>query len=355
MVTETGLSLKRTVPFLLGGTLVFIAFLYFFVGIPELLDTLRTVNPLYYGLAVAFLFLNILTSAVAWQYLLRPLAVRVAFRKSLLFSVIGCFVDLLVPAESISGDAARIYLMTKESGENTGKVVASIIGNRIIAMAISLGSLVFSCVALYTIDYSLHPAVFNLILFIIVGIIAGMFFVVLCCLKEALTQRIIDAIVRFACYISRGRLKLDSVRDKATNMVSTFHGSMAVLLKSPQNLVLPAFFAVVAWIFSITLSYLVFVSLGQPVDFVLVTIVFSVSINIQSIPLGVPGEVGLVEIVMTGLYGLLGVEPSIAAGATVLTRLLTVWLRILVGFVAVQWIDLKGLAKSLHQDLFQLS
>jgi len=62
--------------------------------------------------------------------------------------------------------------------------------------------------------------------------------------------------------------------------------------------------------------------------------------------------VGVVEIVMTSLYGLLGVEAGIAAAATVLIRLLTVWLRIIIGFVAVQWIDLKDLAKNLRQDLF---
>ena len=56
-----------------------------------------------------------------------------------------------------------------------------------------------------------------------------------------------------------------------------------------------------------------------------------------------PGEVGLVEIVMTSLYGLLGVPVGISAAATVLIRVLTVWFRLLLGFVAVQWIGIKAL------------
>jgi uncharacterized membrane protein YbhN (UPF0104 family) len=72
----------------------------------------------------------------------------------------------------------------------------------------------------------------------------------------------------------------------------------------------------------------------------------------QSIPVGIPAEVGLVEIVMSSLYGLLGVDAGIAIAATILTRLLLVWLRMLVGLIAVQWIDLKDLAKNLRQDLF---
>jgi len=55
---------------------------------------------------------------------------------------------------------------------------------------------------------------------------------------------------------------------------------------------------------------------------------------------------------MTSLYGLLEVDAAIAAATTVLIWLLTVWLRIIMGFVAVQWIDLKDLAKNLRQDLF---
>jgi uncharacterized protein (TIRG00374 family) len=111
-------------------------------------------------------------------------------------------------------------------------------------------------------------------------------------------------------------------------------------------------FAIISWLFSIFISYFVFVSLGQEVDFVLITIVYSVSVNVQAIPLGIPAEIGLVEIVMTSLYGLLGVEAGVAAAITVLIRLLTVWLRIIIGFVTVQWIDLRELAKNLRQNLF---
>jgi len=352
MVTEKGLSLKRTAPFLTVGILIFLAYIYFFVGITEIITIIKSVNLFYYGIAVTVLFLSMIINSLTWQYFLRPLLVKVPFRKTFLFTWIGVFVDLLVPAESISGDASKVYLMTKETNENTGKVVASVVSHRILAMIIALGSLIFSSFMLYTIQYELPAFVLNLVLLIIVGTGVTLFFIFLFILKETLTQRIIDAVLRFLAFVSRGRLKIDSMRTKATKALSAFHGSIAVLLKNPKNLVVPVFFSIVSWIFSILLSYLVFVSLGHPVDFVLITIVYSISVNIQSIPLGIPAEVGVVEIVMTSIYGLLGVETGIAAAATVLIRLLTVWLRIIIGFVAVQQIDLKDLAKNLRQDLF---
>ena len=148
MIIEKGLSLKRTAPFLMAGLLIFLAYIYFFVGITEIVTIIQSIDLFYYGLAVAVLFLNMFVSSLAWQYFLRPLSVKVPLRKTFLFTWIGIFVDLLVPAESISGDAAKVYLMTKESNENAGKVVASVVSNRILAMIISLGSLIFSSIIL---------------------------------------------------------------------------------------------------------------------------------------------------------------------------------------------------------------
>jgi glycosyltransferase 2 family protein len=352
MVTEESFSLKRAVPFLLAGILIFLVYLYFFVGITEIVNILKRVNLFYYGSAVVVLFLTILVNALTWQYLLRPLSIKVPLRKTFLFTWMAIFVDILVPAEAISGDASKVYLMAKESGENAGKVVASVVSHRILAMMMSLGSLVFSAVALYLFEYELPALVFNLILLIIVGTAIAIFFILLCSIKETLTKRIVDAVLRFLAFVSRGRLNLSSMRNKASTALCSFHGSIGFLRKNPKSLFPPVFFAIVSWLFSLLLSYLVFVSLGQQVSFVLIIIVYSISLNIQAIPLGIPGEVGVVEIVMTSLYGLLGVEVGIAAAATVLIRLLTVWLRLVIGLVAIQWIDLKDLAKNLRQDLF---
>jgi uncharacterized membrane protein YbhN (UPF0104 family) len=81
-------------------------------------------------------------------------------------------------------------------------------------------------------------------------------------------------------------------------------------------------------------------------------VAYSISVNIQSIPVGIPEEIGLVEIVMSSLYGLLGVNAEIATTATVIIRLLTVGLSLIIGFIGVHWIDLKDLLKNLRQNLF---
>ena len=82
-------------------------------------------------------------------------------------------------------------------------------------------------------------------------------------------------------------------------------------------------------------------SLRFPVSWSVVLITSTIVLAVKSIPLGVPFEVGLPEITMTTLYISLGVPEGLAATATILTRLLTLWLRFFVGFIAQQWLELK--------------
>lgn len=355
MVSEKQLSLKRTVPFLLVGILIFVAYLYFFVGIPEMITIIQKVNLFYYALAVAVLFVNMITNSLTWQFFLRPLSIKVPFRKTFLFTLIGVFVDLLVPAESISGDATKAYLMTKGSGEKAGKVLASVVSHRILSMTIPLGSLIFSFILLYIRGIEVPVLVSTLILLVIFGIAISLFFIFLFSLKEKLAQRLIDALLRFLGFFTRGRLNIERLKASAIKGLGVFHGSIDILRRNPKSLVAPVLSELTGWFFSILLSYLVFVSLGQQIDFVIIIVVHSVSVSIQSIPVGIPGEVGVVDTAMTWLYTLLALESSVSAAATVLIQILRVWFRFVAGFVAVQVVGIKNLAEYLRQDLSESS
>jgi len=351
MVSEKQLSLNRMIPLLLVGILIFVAYLYFFVGIPEMIAIIQQVDLFYYVLAVAALFVNMVTNSLTWHFFLSPLKIKIPFGKTFLFTLVSIFVDLLVPAESISGDATKAYLMTKGSGEKGGKVLASVVSHRILSMIIPLGSLIFSFALLFNRGIEVPVLVSGLILLVTIGIALSIFFIFLFSLKEKLTQRLIDSLLHFLGFITRGRLNIDHIRESTIRGLSAFHESIDTLRRNPKSFVLPILFAITGWFFSILLSYLVFVSLGQQVDFDIIIVVQSVSVSIQSIPVGIPGELGVVDSAMTWLYTLLAVQPAVGAAATVLIQILRVWLRIIVGFVAVQWIDLKDLTRHLRQDL----
>ena len=69
---------------------------------------------------------------------------------------------------------------------------------------------------------------------------------------------------------------------------------------------------------------------------------------VKSIPVGIPFEVGIPEATMTTLYIAMGVDAALAATVTILTRIITLWLRFFTGFVAQQYLELKpNIAKEL--------
>jgi uncharacterized membrane protein YbhN (UPF0104 family) len=78
-----------------------------------------------------------------------------------------------------------------------------------------------------------------------------------------------------------------------------------------------------------------------------IVIVYSISVAIHYIPI-VSGELGILEIVMTSLFTLLGNPQAIAvfAVATVLIRVLTLWGRLFVGGLIVQFMGIKSLLPS---------
>jgi uncharacterized protein (TIRG00374 family) len=105
-----------------------------------------------------------------------------------------------------------------------------------------------------------------------------------------------------------------------------------------------------AWLFDLLLVVFVWLSLGSfgvTVSLSLIMVVYSIGAGLQVVPIGIPAEIGVFEIVMTSIYAFFGVPIALSAVATLLTRFLTLWTKLLVGGVAVQWLGFKELTNSI--------
>ncbi|MFQ6065265.1 MAG: YbhN family protein [Candidatus Bathyarchaeia archaeon] len=363
MIPERRKLIKRVLPFLFVGLFVIVCYLYFFVDIREMIALLKGVNPVYYSLAIVALLLDTLFFSLTWHYFLGPLSIRVAFRKTFLFVWVATFVDLLVPAESVSGDISRAYLMSKETGEsgeterNTGKIAASLVSHRILNTVVVLSSLVTSCLFFFVVlryklpqEPVLGMSISGWLMLVTLGTSIAFFFLFALAVKEEITQKITDSLFRLVAFLSRGRWRLTELKSKVQTALNAFHHAIKIFGRRPSILAKPTVFTLMSWFSSLLISSFVFASLGYPIQFGIVVIVYSLSCAIQSIPLGVPAEVGLTEVIMISLYtaflrGTPGVTDvaALSAAATFLIRILTVGLRLLIGFVAVQFVGVKAL------------
>ncbi len=340
--TKPKLTRKTVLLPIIGIVAFFLYILLFNVDILEIIATAQTANPIFYSAAILMGFAEIFFYAVSWRAILSALKVKISVIRSFLYTWYGIFMDIVIPAESISGEVCRIYLVNREQNGTSGKTVASVVTQRILGMAINVAVLLLGIVFLFDTS-SIDPVIFNLIVIFTVAITVILCLLLVISWKENWSTRIINGLIRIGEFITRGRWKqkFESLKEETLKATKIFHDSMKEFGRKPQTLVWPTFLLVLNWISSLAIPYLVFLSLGFPVSWTVIFITSSIVVAVKSIPIGVPFEVGLPEITMMGMFQAMGVPAGISATATILSRLITLWLRVGVGFAAQQWVELK--------------
>ena len=342
MGSETRFSPKALI-LLLAGVAAFLIYIYVFnVDIPKIISEIQRANPYFYLLAFAASILDVSFFALTWHFLLRPLSIKPSFKKTFLLVWVGLFVDLLIPAEAVSGEISKAYLMGKDHEDGIGKVVASLVAQRIIGTIITVLMLVLGALTLF-VNHLLTGFVLNLMVLVIVGTVISLIVLLLFCIKEAWTLRMVDALVRFADYVTRGRWKLKTLRTEALRATRMFHKGIKTYGADVKALAPPIVFATASWMFNILTYYFVFLSLGfSQISWSVLMVVSALIIAIKAVPLGVPFEVGLPEITMSTLFFYLLVpDLKLCITATILIRILTVLARFFIGFAAQQLLGIQ--------------
>jgi uncharacterized protein (TIRG00374 family) len=237
-------------------------------------------------------------------------------------------------------------LVNREQSGTSGKVVASLVMHRLLGMGINVVTLVMG-INLLLGETQINELIFNLILFFTVAIVAILLLFIFLAFKENLSLKVTNALIRLGDFLTRGKWKLfNKLKEEAYRSAKMFHESMQEYRHKPRALAVSLLLLAVNWICSFSIPYLVFLSLGFPVQWSVILITSSIVVAVKSIPIGIPFEVGLPEITMTTLYVGLGVPPDISATATILSRIITLWLRFFIGFIAQQWLELKPIVAS---------
>jgi glycosyltransferase 2 family protein len=331
----------KTVLFPLLGLVGFFLYIYLFhVDILGIIATAQTANPLIYAVAVVFGLLEVLFFSVSWRELTNFLSIKMSITRAYLYVWYGLYVDTLVPAQSISGEVTRTYLLMRDKCGSTGKIVASLFAHRLLGMAVNVIALVVGVVLLYF-GGQASPLVFNLIIAVTAAITAIITLMVILALKQPWTLKIINWATKLGQAVTFGRWKPGKLKDDAIEITRHFHDSMKEFRNNPKPIAASLFYLTITWIFSLSVPYLVFQSLGHPVSWSLILITSSIVLAVKAVPVGIPFEVGLPEAVMTTLYFSMGVPVALSATATILVRIITLWLRFFIGFASQQYLELK--------------
>ncbi len=342
---------------MLVGLVAFIVYLVFFgdlKGFIAILSTLDLRNyAIFYSLAIFSLVLAIFFDSLIWYFLLDALAVRIRFRRIMLYNWIGNFVEMIIPCETVCGEATRIYLAQKEPQANVGVSSATVVSSRILSTFVYTTGLIVGVIAL-ALTHDVPDYLLGIVGLITLGTVAilGMFFYMV--FKEGAAEKVINILMKIVSVIIKRPAKLEQEKESLQKTIYTFTESFKTYRSHPKMLVKPMFFAVAAWFFNLLVYFLIFYSLGfHGISILDLATVYCVASTVETLTAGFP--VGAVEITLISMFSLYGVPLATAAAATTLTRLLTFWCQVLIGYPLVNLLGLKGsVSKSIRKDSLTL-
>lgn len=245
MVGQKRFRPKRRYLLIVVGLAVFLLYLHLFVPFHEMVETVQRLNPFYFLLAFCALLASVVLYSLAWQRLLGLLSVRASFLKAFQFVWVENFVDLVIPGEPVSGEVSRIYLMSKDTGGDYGKVVASAVGQRIATTSVTFAGLL-AIIAYFALMYNPPFFVLGFAGIVLLGeaVIIGLLFYLAA--RKGATHRLADWLFNLLTRVSGGRWRLEQLRERVAKILDIFHEGIHALSKHRKNLVLPMLLTVLS-------------------------------------------------------------------------------------------------------------
>jgi len=333
---KKSLQFNKIFLLLIFGLVAFIVYFILFVDPASFIETISQTNLALYSSAFFVYVIGIFFSSMVWHNLLNALSVKMTIKNAYLFTWVGLFFDSTIPQLGLSGDVAKTYLFSKSSSEDAGKIGASVIGQKIMVMTITV--VTFSVgLLLVLFKTALDPAAAFLIISFLVISAISLFIIYYVSIKPTATDSLLRFGIRVALFF-RKSWNPEAFRQSATEVLGNFHSGMQQLKAKPKALALSSLYAVLSWVFDIGVMFLVFTAIGYPVPVDSVLIVYTVSGALQAVGIGI---FGFNEIVMIATFTALGLPEGLSVSVTLLTRAITLWFRLILSYSAFQWTGVK--------------
>ena len=290
-----------------------------------------------------------LFSALGWRNLLKKLLVKISSRKALLFTWVGLFFEATVPQVGFSGEISKAYFLTKDSNQDAGRIGASVVVQKIFNISITVVAMALG-LGLVLISYPLPFIVTFLISFVLGLTIISAIIIYYVSLKPTATKTLLGWGIRIGTFF-RKSWNPQNFKIKAEAILSRFHGGMEQLKDNPKALVKPIVYSLVSFIFEVSVIFLTFTALGFPVPVDKVLIVFTLTGTLQTV--GVT-FFGFPDLIMSLSFTALGIPAALAISVTLLTRVVSLWFRLVVSYAALQWAGIKLIQKQKNDEPPQL-
>ena len=263
--------------------------------------------------SVLSIHLGVFFYNLGWYQLLKR---KLPFRDVFVIGWASLFVNLVVPAGSAPGEVLRAYLASKR-GLNGGEALSSVIAHRIIMIVPFVVSVALGMSYALTGESPLTPTQTA----VIIGLMA---LAVLILIAVSRSERPLLALVGLAERIFRR--DMHETREAVVSYVKSFRE----LTADKKTLASSMVSSFLNWLFDMMPIFILFWAAGRGVSPLYVAFVYSISIIMILVPLGIPGNTGVREWVMVLLLTSTGIEEGLALAITLLASTVVVFLNELI-------------------------
>ncbi|MCW4018885.1 MAG: flippase-like domain-containing protein [Candidatus Bathyarchaeota archaeon] len=338
------LTPKRILIFMVLGSIVFGVYIYFSIGVDQLLMVIDSIDistfVFFYGLSFATMLVVMLLWSASWFTLLRALSVKMSLKKTFVYYIAGDFVDRIVPSPGVVGEATRAYLVRKNDASSSyGVIAAAGITNRIVNYGVVIGGL--SAGILFLLITETVPVFASgLLLTVWLGAIALFAILSFVSLKDDAAQKLVAVLMKISKFI-RSEKDAEKLSNRILRFLSRFHEGFKFFGANPYYLVAPIVFNILSFVLNLVVYMLVFYALGLsylPLDFFIVVYFLAGAIQDGAAAFSVGG----LEILLTNIFVLYGIPLAISGVAAVIVRIVTFYFPLIAGYVFLQLIGAKN-------------
>lgn len=318
---------KRRLVFTIFGAIIFIAYLIYTNPFSVLLQVGVFDLPIFI-LAVAINYLGLFFLAFSWHILLKIMEVKISLLKSIRVTFFSMLVVWMFPVPS-GVEIIRAYLVKDEEGSNIGKAVSSVVVSKVYYF-IAFGVLITLAAAVVTFVKGVAIPVNPVYVWFVViyALTNTAIFVIL--LAPNTLMRIYGKSPKLLREKILDRIYIPSINSDGFNgFVDELEMSLNLLREKPLQNLISLLMVTFHWSTGSITSYLVAASLGFPVSFWNMVLIYAVIEFIQQLNIIIPSGLGIVDTTLTAAIHLSGVPLATASAISLLTRLATYWLELL--------------------------
>ena len=308
------------------GIVLFAAYLAYTNPFQVLMEVGRF-DPWAFALALAINYAGMFFFAASWYVLLRVLGVGVGLWEAVRAMFVSLFVVWLIPIP-VGTEIIRAYLVRDEENSGMGKAITSVVVHKAY-YNISFGLLIALASLMVTVFWKgpmpVSPGFVALVILFAVGssVIYALF----------LSPTTLMAVYgRSPAWLKRNLFDrlVDTSRDEEgfPSVVRGIEDAVEMLRRRPLENFLSILMVAFHWSTGSVTAYIVALSLGWRIDFWVIVLVYALIEFIQQLNVFIPGGLGIIDASLTGAFVILGVPLSMASAISLLTRLATYWLEL---------------------------